>query len=287
MTSSVKECVMIPLVIKRVEQLAAIQGIKTLRFLDRKKKEIIFDDSDLAGVNDFRLDEIMDPNVLPDEEEEDEEFTYEEEITENELEELLAEEIDEENESEQESESPDDNENEIEDNNVVNLNNKETYTDSDEGEIVLENDDDIDDDDDDDDDDDSDDDDEITGVIYGERPTCVRTVLDRLDPNPSSKSYFQAPPLKERVVRFEDLELAKRDRKEACYNIITQSLKGDKKKEHSVKSGRVIAELMKEIRDGVQIEGHSYAQRFYMKKGIEVYGEKAIEGYKNKLDQMH
>ena len=60
--SQVKECVMTPLVIKRVEQLAANQGIKTLRFLDRKNKEIIFDDSDLAGVSDYRLDEIIDPN---------------------------------------------------------------------------------------------------------------------------------------------------------------------------------------------------------------------------------
>ena len=197
----VKECVMTTLVIKRVEQLAAIQGIKTLRFLDRKKKEIIFDDSDLAGVNDFRLDGIIDPNFLPDEKEEDEEFTHEEKITENELEELLAEEIDEENKREQDSESTDDNENEIEDNNVVNLNDEEINADSDKGEIVLENDDDS-------DGDYDDDDDEITGVTYGGRPTRVRIVPDRLDPNPSSKSYFQAPPLKERVVRFMDLELA-------------------------------------------------------------------------------
>ena len=271
----VKECVMTPLVIKCVEQLAANQGIKTLRFLDRKKKEIIFDDSDLAGVSDYRLDEIIDPNFLPDDEEEDEEFTYEEEITEDELEELLAEEeIDEDN-GTRDSESTD--ESEKENDNVVNLNNEESNIDSDEEEVVHEN----------DDDDNNDDDDENTGVTSSGRPMRVRTVPDRLDPNPSSKSYLQASPVKERVIRFEDLELKKRDQKDACYNIVTQSLKGDKKKEYSVESGRVIAELMKEIRDGVQIEGHSYAQRFYMKKGIEVYKEKAYDGYRKELDQMY
>ena len=62
----------------------------------------------------------------------------------------------------------------------------------------------------------------------------VRTVPDRLDPDLLAKSYFQAPPVKERIVTFEDLKVAKRNRKESCYNIITQSLKGDKKNEYSV-----------------------------------------------------
>ena len=173
-------------------------------------------------------------------------------------------------------------EDENEDNNVVaNISNEENNTDSDEEELVHENNDE-----DSDDKDGGDDGDENTGVTSSGRPMRLRTVPERIDPNPSAKSYFQAHPVRERVITFEDLELAKRDRKEACYNIVTQSLSGEKKKQYSAESGRVIAELMKEIRDGVQVEGHSYAQRFYMKKGIEVYGKKAIEGYKKELDQM-
>ena len=49
----------------------------------------------------------------------------------------------------------------------------------------------------------------------------------------------------------------------------------------------MIAGLIKEIRDGVQIEGHSYAQRLYMQKGIKIYGENPVKGYKKELDQMH
>ena len=89
-------CPITELVIKKVEQMADDQGVKSLKFFDRKKKQIAFPDADLAGVPLQRqMDEIEDKNdddyvYEEDDHEDHEDPEYEEEFEEEDLEELLA-----------------------------------------------------------------------------------------------------------------------------------------------------------------------------------------------------
>ena len=49
------KCVMTCMVISRVEQLASQQGYRTLKFFNRKKKEMVLEDIDLlAGLQEVR-----------------------------------------------------------------------------------------------------------------------------------------------------------------------------------------------------------------------------------------
>ncbi len=79
----------------------------------------------------------------------------------------------------------------------------------------------------------------------------------------------------------------KKDQREAGHNIQTQYLGRDRRITYTKEGGRVIANRMREICEGVIIEGQSYLQRFYMEKGFKVYGKKAVEGYNKDSDQMH
>ena len=87
----VVEVVMTELVVKRVEQLASMQGFgDSLKFLDNKKG-LIVPDPDLAGVDmDFQLDEFKDKDYQPPAVEHDEDLADVDDITDEEVEDLKA-----------------------------------------------------------------------------------------------------------------------------------------------------------------------------------------------------
>jgi len=89
---SVCELPITELVINRVVLMAEKQGIKKLKYLDRKRNEIIFPDADLAGVMDYQLehnDDADDPNYRY-KEEKDVRFAADDDIDDTELADLAA-----------------------------------------------------------------------------------------------------------------------------------------------------------------------------------------------------
>jgi len=91
--SQVDEVVMTELVIKQVERMAEKQGFgDSLKFIGSKRR-ILVPDPDLSGVDmEFQLEEFNDENYRP-VEEEDEDLIVEEHITEEEIEDLREDEL--------------------------------------------------------------------------------------------------------------------------------------------------------------------------------------------------
>ena len=242
------------LFINRVAQMAEKQGIKKLKFLDRKRNEIIFPDADLGGVVDYQLkynDDAADPNYRY-KEERDVRFAADDDIDDTELADLAADTAD----LAAEPAESEDNEDPVEIDEAaaeaadealdeeISSGIMDMDTTPIEEEVVFEETEDpvvetVDNDDDDDDDSEESNepaaDVEIAGV---RRSSRARSAPVRLDPIPTKKSYLQSAVADiedhqmkgDKIVTFRNATVEEaRVRTESCYNIHTQAISKDKK----------------------------------------------------------
>lgn len=300
----VTQCAMTNTVIRRVEELAARQGHKTLKFFNRKKEEIIFPDADLtAGVNWREDDEEYEDDEIIDEEEQ-----IDEELNETEYQNIDQEEVDgllqdmtdeekeqfhEENETNEEEEDESVEEVEVDNNENVPEIAVETVEDENvEEEIEFEY---PDDDDDNSNEDAPEQEDDEEHEQQTRRSTRERSRPQILDPIWNSKSYLQSV-LKEKTKKTSSERTGKQVnflsmddlvRKEICHNLIGQSIDKERVKEYDYDMAKFLARTMSNFREQTLVKGASYAQQFILKKGLKVLGDRGKVAATSEMDQLY
>ena len=284
----VVEVVMTELVIKRVEQLASMQGFgDSLKFLDNKKR-LIVPDPDLAGVDmDFQLDEFKDKDYQPPAVEHDEDLADVDDITDEEVEDLKASVITDEAEKSKQAEVFDKEEvqDQVSEQTEIMRESNEENNNEDVIEEAVNND--------------------IEGNIHeddvmesddDEEPIIRRS--GRVRRPPAKLSYVQVNEVDSEAnncnsammkeVKFADeIQNTNDTRLEMCHNIITQAVDKKNNVKYAQDQAVVIAQVMVDIRESVTAHGSSFAQRYSYKKGVKALGEAAKIGAYNEADQMH
>ena len=74
---------------------------------------------------------------------------------------------------------------------------------------------------------------------------------------------------------------------ETSHNIITQVMEEDKINEYTNKTVKMIARSMDTIRHGVMDKGVSFAQQYFLKKGLDKFGKRGKDTAIKELDQLY
>ena len=259
----VVEVVMTELVVKRVEQLASMQGFgDSLKFLDNKKR-LIVPDPDLAGVDmDFQLDEFEDKDYQPPAVEHDEDLADVDDITDEEVEDLKASVITDEAEKSKQAEVFDKEEvqDQVSEQTEIMRESNEENNNEDVIEEAVNND--------------------IEGNIHeddvmesddDEEPIIRRS--GRVRRPPAKLSYVQVNEVDSEAnncnsammkeVKFADeIQNTNDTRLEMCHNIITQAVDKSNNVKYAQDQVVVISNVMVDIRESVIAHGSSFAQRY-------------------------
>lgn len=281
----VKEAPMPEWVITRVEELGRAQGMKSLKFFNRKREDITSHDPDLeTGVNwtdnnsnnnnyqnynaeeDYLNDQDQDSNeVVVEEDQNEEDYLNEQDQDPNEL--LVGDEIhrtgvdvDMDNTTE-EAENDDENRSgvDVEVDNTI----EEAGSDNEE--------------------------DENEEQITSRSGRVIRTSNDPLSNirTMKGKSYVNVEnsKKKEKVTKVQFIDEDSTRMKEVRYNFFTQGLDAH---EYDTESAGVIASCIHEIKQGIEISGISFIQQFSMKRGLKVFGiESGMQSMGKEIEQLH
>jgi hypothetical protein len=113
------------------------------------------------------------------------------------------------------------------------------------------------------------------------RSTQETRPIDRLEPKMSGKSYMQ----EQKKVNFEcyaEHEL------EYHHNLITQNEPDEgQSKEDSPSDVMLMARLIYNLNTRVVREGASFAQKYLLNKGLNIFGQKGQDASKKEMDQLH
>ena len=296
--AKVKPVAMTELVLKAVENFAALQGFRSLKFFNRKKEELLFLDSDLiTGVDGEANSEDSDDDDELSSDEESEEDS-DDEVEEDEVQELIS------DMQEDDQALPG---SLVEDLEEIPLEINEEREEN----IVSEDNEDGDDENEEDDESSSEEEEEN---IPETRPSRSRDAPERLDPTWGGKSYAQTVKdgpdkrktnkkrefdaqkgwiqkklKKKRVksVRFEDQARVISHRSEACHNLVHQSVGTSNRIEYDNKTALYMARTMDEFRSRSIEQGLSFAQQYTMKKGIKKFGEAGKIAATKEADQLY
>ena len=107
------------------------------------------------------------------------------------------------------------------------------------------------------------------------RSTRTQKQASKLSPRWEGKLYLQA------VTGEKDVRV------ETSHNLLTQAIESGRINEYSDKTVKLIARGMDEIRFGVMKEGSSFAQQYFLNKGLEKFGEKGRDAATKELDQLY
>ena len=258
--------------IKRVEELATSQGMKTLKFFNRKKEEVSFSDPDHeTGVDDD--DEKEEDGNNEEEEEKDDDNSQEEiEVLNDPDPNLLLVEKEDSNRSESDLED-------AEDEKFMEEENSDSEDDDKSEEFVAEK------------NSDSEDDDKSNPVVPRRSGRETKTVNDPLRNIESTKgksytniSFKSREPAKK--VHFFDEDSTRM--KEMKYNFFTQGLINDMYHEYSGTSAGVIGSFISNIKSNIRREGISFIQQFSMRKGLKTFGkETSMKSMTKEIQQLH
>ena len=239
-------------IIAKVEDMATEQGIKSLKFFNRKNQELFEDaDTDLtAGVVDNEDNETQN-NEDKDEIDNDYNEEFENLIDDDERPHTDYET----NNNNDEGEDPD----------QINVDKEEAEaTDNEETKNNNEE-------------DRSDDAEEDNTNLR--RSTRERNQPTNLSPTWKGKSYLQAVTGNKSTEGDVKVEIS--------HNLVTQAVKAENKSVYSEKTVKVIARAMDEIRGKVMKEGASFGQQFYLKKGLDKFGKEGRDAAIKELDQLY
>ena len=248
--------------IKRVEKLATSQGMKTLKFFNRRREEVSFSDPDHeTGVDDDDDDDEKEGDGN-NEEEDDDNSQEEVEVLNDPDPNVLLVEKDDSNRSESDLEDAEDEEFVAEENSdseddkkseefVPRRSGRETKTSND----PLKN----------------------IGSTKGKSYTNMSFKCVKL------QNRSQKPAKK---VQFFDEDSTRM--KEMKYNFFTQGLINDMYHEYSSTSAGVIGSFISDIKSNIKREGISFIQQFSMKKGLKTFGkENGMKSMTKEIQQLH
>ena len=250
------------LIIEKVEAMATEQGIKSLKFFDRKKKQL-YNDTDLsAGVNHNNNNNDNDSNN-----DNDNDSNVDDEYDDTNIDELIDDEERPSTTQYKPNNNDDINEEERGNNNVASEHIDEEPEQTD---VISEKDgDDV------DDNESEDNNDEVMDLRRSKR---ARTEPNNLSPTWKGKSYLQAV----------TGNMSTDPRKvEMCHNLVTQVVKDENRNEYTDRTVKVIARSMDEIRNNVLRDGSSFAQQYYLKKGLDKFGDAGRKAAMKELDQLY
>ena len=74
---------------------------------------------------------------------------------------------------------------------------------------------------------------------------------------------------------------------ETSHNLVTQAIDKEKINEYTEKTVKMIAQSMDAIGHGVMEKGVSFAQQYFLKKGLNKFGEKGKDAAIKELDQLY
>ena len=275
--SQVDEAVMTELVIKQVERMVDKRGFgDSLKFTGNKRR-ILVPDPDLTGVDmEFQLEELDDENYNP-VEEEDEDLIAEENITEEEIEDLR------ENEVQDQGPETDDRPETVDENECQGNNNEEEEEKEEAVKIPEQT------------EDNEENDNDVEEDSNGEQ-NVRRSGRERRAPEKLSyaqavtcdDNYFSQGTGGGKVVKFADQIREEKDFKvEMSHNILTQVMDEDKCFTYTKEQAVILAQLMVDIREIFVVHGVSFMQRYSYKKGVKALGESARRGAYVEVEQMH
>ena len=245
---------------KKVEDMATEQGIKSLKFFNRKKEELFHDTDMIAGVV---------PDVDSEESDNEDQDSYNEDEEENEHDteqDKIDDLLDDEERQQPKQHTPIKDEDVTEDEDDDNEDENEDDTDDDEDEepnqMASRN---------------SKEEDVSNSM---RRSTRTRSQPTTLSPIWEGKSYLQAATGKE----TNEQKLA---RIEVSHNLVTQAIEESRVNEYTEKTVKMIARSMDAIRHSVMKDGVSFAQQYFLKKGLDKFGKKGREAAIKELDQLY
>ena len=242
--------------------MATEQGIKSLKFFDRKKKQL-YNDTDLsAGVDHNNNNNDNDNNNNN-----DNDSNVDDEYDDTNIDELIDDEERPSTTQYKPNNNDDVNEEERGNNNVASEHIDEEPEQTD---VISEKDE--------DDVDGNESEDNNDEVMDLRRSKRARTEPNNLSPTWKGKSYLQAV----------TGNMSTDPRKvEMCHNLVTQVVKDENRNEYTDRTVKVIARSMDEIRNNVLRDGSSFAQQYYLKKGLDKFGDAGRKAAMKELDQLY